>query len=164
MRFSPKFITRSRAGPTALRLRHHQDDAAAQAAPVHLVEGVGGVFVTRGYPQATDIFPQVVSCANQTPDPPTSDPDWQPTLRVEVEPVRGTPDESGSIGCLGAASTTTTVTSDDPSEARGLFTGVRVQGRLETRRSREDGRRRPPERGDSRSDRLRTSKSESRSR
>ena len=109
----------------------------------------GGRLHNAAVPAGDRHLPQVVSCANQTPDPPTSDPDWQPTLRVEVEPVRGTPDESGSIGCLGAASTTTTVTSDDPSEARGLFTGVRVQGRLETRRSREDGRRRPPERGDS---------------
>ena len=68
---------------------------------MHRVEGVGGVFVTRGYPQATGIFPQVVSCANQTPDPPTSDPDWQPTLRVEVEPVRdpGRVREYRVLGC-----------------------------------------------------------------
>jgi hypothetical protein len=91
-------------------------------AVVAFIIWVASVLMQPRYPQATRIFPQVVSCVNQNPDHPTSDPRWQPTLRVKVEPVRDL-DESGSIGCLGAASTTTTVTSDDP--RRGLFTGVR---------------------------------------
>ena len=53
------------------------------------------------YPQATGIFPQVVSCVNQNPDPPTSDPHWQPALRVKVEPVRdpGRVREYRVLGC-----------------------------------------------------------------
>ena len=53
------------------------------------------------YPQATGIFPQVVSCVNENPDPPTSDPHWQPTLRVKVEPVRdpGRVREYRVLGC-----------------------------------------------------------------
>ena len=48
-----------------------------------------GAFIPRGYPQTSGIFPQVVSCVNQNPDHSTSDPHWQPTLRVKVEPVSG---------------------------------------------------------------------------
>jgi hypothetical protein len=40
------------------------------------------------YPQATGIFPQVVSCIQESPPQSASDKDWKPTLRVEVEPVR----------------------------------------------------------------------------
>jgi hypothetical protein len=40
------------------------------------------------YPQATGVFPQVVSCVQENPQPPTSDKDWQPTVRVKVDPVR----------------------------------------------------------------------------
>ena len=53
------------------------------------------------YPQATGIFPQVVSCVNENPDPPTSDPHWKPMLRVKVEPVRdpGRVREYRVLGC-----------------------------------------------------------------
>jgi hypothetical protein len=53
------------------------------------------------YPQATGIFPQVVSCVRENPNPPTSDRKWQPTLRVKVEPVRdpGRVREYRVLGC-----------------------------------------------------------------
>jgi hypothetical protein len=49
----------------------------------------------------TGIFPQVISCANQHPAGPTSNPDWQPPLRVEVEPNRdpGRVREYRAFGC-----------------------------------------------------------------
>jgi hypothetical protein len=40
------------------------------------------------YPQATGIFPQVVSCVRENPPQWASDKDWKPTLRVDIEPVR----------------------------------------------------------------------------
>ena len=94
-----------------------------------LVLGSAGVFtvlmisafVYLTTPERDSIFPQVVSCVNEKPDPPTSDRNWQPTLRVKVEPVRD-PGRVREIGYSGAASTTTTFTSDDP--RRGLSTEV----------------------------------------
>lgn len=58
-------------------------------------------FIPRITPQTSGIFPQVVSCVNQNPDRPTSDPHWQPTLRVKVEPVRdpGRLREYRVLGC-----------------------------------------------------------------
>lgn len=49
---------------------------------------VVGALRPRMTPQTSGIFPQVVSCVNENPDHPTSDPHWQPTLGVKVEPVR----------------------------------------------------------------------------
>jgi hypothetical protein len=58
-------------------------------------------FIPRITPQTSGIFPQVVSCVNENPDPPTSDPHWQPTLRVKVEPNRdpGRVREYRVLGC-----------------------------------------------------------------
>lgn len=39
------------------------------------------------YPQATGLFPQVVSCAQES-KPKGSGPNWKPTLIVQVEPNR----------------------------------------------------------------------------
>jgi hypothetical protein len=52
-------------------------------------------------PERGAIFPAVVSCVNEKPDPPTSDRNWQPTLRVKVEPVRdpGRVREYRVLGC-----------------------------------------------------------------
>ena len=62
---------------------------------------VASVLMQPRYPQATGIVPQVVSCVNQNPDHSTSDPHWQPTLRVKVEPVRdsGRVREYRMLGC-----------------------------------------------------------------
>jgi hypothetical protein len=49
---------------------------------------VAAALISRPYPQATGIFPQVVSCVQQSPPHSHSDPDWQPTLIVTVEPMR----------------------------------------------------------------------------
>jgi hypothetical protein len=80
-------------------------------------------FIPRITPQTSGIFPQVVSCVNQNPDDPASDPHWQPTLRVKIESVRdpGRVREYRVLGCR--LYYYTSVTSDDP--RRGLFTGVR---------------------------------------
>jgi hypothetical protein len=53
------------------------------------------------YPQATGVFPQVVSCVKQNPNPPTSDRNWKPTLIVTVEPGRdpGRVREYRVLGC-----------------------------------------------------------------
>jgi hypothetical protein len=53
------------------------------------------------YPQATGIFPQVVSCVKQNPNPPTSDRNWKPTLIVTIEPGRdpGRVREYRVLGC-----------------------------------------------------------------
>jgi hypothetical protein len=58
-------------------------------------------FIPRGYPQATGIFPQVVSCVQENSPQSASDPHWQPTLRVKVEPVRdpGRVREYRVLGC-----------------------------------------------------------------
>jgi hypothetical protein len=40
------------------------------------------------YLQATGVFPQVISCIQENPPQWASDKDWQPTLRVDIEPVR----------------------------------------------------------------------------
>jgi hypothetical protein len=40
------------------------------------------------YPQNTGIFPQAVSCNQESKPRDATDPHWQPPLRVEVEPVR----------------------------------------------------------------------------
>jgi hypothetical protein len=47
------------------------------------------------------IFPNVVSCVQENPNPGASDPHWQPTLRVKVEPVRdpGRVREYRVLGC-----------------------------------------------------------------
>jgi hypothetical protein len=62
---------------------------------------VASVLMQPRYPQATGIVPQVVSCVNQNPDHSTSDPHWQPPLRVKVEPVRdpGRVREYRMLGC-----------------------------------------------------------------
>jgi hypothetical protein len=65
------------------------------------------------YPQATGIFPQVVSCVPQHEPKQHTGPNWEPTLKVTVESLLGTVDESGSIGCLSAASTTSIHTSNE---------------------------------------------------
>ena len=62
---------------------------------------VAGILLSRPlYPQATGIFPQVVSCVQENPDPQSSD-NWQPTLSVKVEPVRdpGRVREYWVLGC-----------------------------------------------------------------
>ncbi len=58
-------------------------------------------FLRPSHPQATGIFPQVVSCVNENPDHRPSDPHWQPTLRVKVEPNRdpGRVREYRVLGC-----------------------------------------------------------------
>ena len=63
-------------------------------------------------PQNTGIFPQVVSCVPEHPPQRHTGPNWQPTLRVQVEPC-ATLDESGSTTHSGAPSTTTSDTSDE---------------------------------------------------
>lgn len=62
---------------------------------------VASVLMQPQYPQATGIFPQVVSCVKQNPDHPTSDRNWQPTLIVTVEPGRdpGRVREYRVLGC-----------------------------------------------------------------
>ena len=74
-----------------------------------LVLGSAGVFIVLMIsafvylttPERDSIFPQVVSCVNEKPDHPTSDRNWQPTLRVKVEPVRdpGRVREYRVLGC-----------------------------------------------------------------
>jgi len=56
---------------------------------------------TSGIQQATGIFPQVVSCVQEDPTAPTSDPNWKPTLIVQVEPNRdpGRIREYRVLGC-----------------------------------------------------------------
>ena len=70
-------------------------------AVVVFIVGVASVLMQPRYPQATGIVPQVVSCVNQNPDHSTSDPNWKPTLRVKVEPVRdpGRVREYRVLGC-----------------------------------------------------------------
>jgi hypothetical protein len=63
-------------------------------------------------PQNTGLFPQVISCVQQHPRHEPSDPHWQPTLKVTVEPPCATLDESGSTTHSGAPSTTSD-TSDE---------------------------------------------------
>ena len=62
---------------------------------------IGAANLMPEYPQNTGIFPQDISCANQHPAGPTSNPDWQPPLRVEVEPNRdpGRVREYRAFGC-----------------------------------------------------------------
>ena len=62
---------------------------------------VAFVLVSRATPQTTGIFPQAVSCVQENPTHSTSDPHWQPTLRVKVEPVRdpGRVREYRVLGC-----------------------------------------------------------------
>jgi hypothetical protein len=62
---------------------------------------VASVLMQPRYPQATGIFPQVVSCVQENSPQSASDPHWQPTLRVEVEPVRdpGRVREYRVLGC-----------------------------------------------------------------
>jgi hypothetical protein len=58
--------------------------------------------VTRDpYPQATGIFPQVISCVPEHEPERHTGPNWQPTLRVTVEPVRdpGRVREYRVLGC-----------------------------------------------------------------
>jgi hypothetical protein len=57
-------------------------------AVVVLIIGVASVIMQPRYPQATGIVPQVVSCVPESPPHPHSDPNWQPTLKVTVEPMR----------------------------------------------------------------------------
>jgi hypothetical protein len=70
-------------------------------AVVVLIIGVASVIMQPRYPQATGIFPQVVSCVQQSPPHSLSDPNWQPTLRLKVEPVRdpGRVREYRVLGC-----------------------------------------------------------------
>ncbi len=62
---------------------------------------VASVLMQPRYPQATGIFPQVVSCVQENSPQSASDPNWKPTLRVEVEPVRdpGRVREYRVLGC-----------------------------------------------------------------
>jgi hypothetical protein len=62
---------------------------------------VASVLMQPRYPQATGIFPQVVSCVQENSPHSASDPHWQPTLRVKVEPVRdpGRVREYRVLGC-----------------------------------------------------------------
>jgi len=52
-------------------------------------------------PQNTGIFPQVVSCVPEHPPQRHTRPNWQPTLRVQVEPARdpGRVREYHAFGC-----------------------------------------------------------------
>jgi hypothetical protein len=70
-------------------------------AVVVLIIGVASVLMQPRYPQATGIFPQVVSCVQENPPHSHSDPNWQPTLSVKVEPVRdaGRVREYRVLGC-----------------------------------------------------------------
>ena len=56
---------------------------------------------TSRYPQATGIFPQVVACVPEHPPPRHTGPNWQPTLKVTVEPGRdpGRVREYRVLGC-----------------------------------------------------------------
>jgi hypothetical protein len=44
---------------------------------------VASVLMQPRYPQATGIFPQVVSCVQENSPQSASDPDWKPTLIVK---------------------------------------------------------------------------------
>jgi hypothetical protein len=59
------------------------------------------VWLPPPYPQATGIFPQVISCVPQHEPERHTGPNWQPTLRVKVEPPRdpGRVREYRVLGC-----------------------------------------------------------------
>ena len=76
-----------------------------RAAVLVVVAGVLAIvgacaIVTQPYPQASGALPQVVSCVPQNPDYQAS-ANWQPTLRVQVEPGRdpGRVREYRVLGC-----------------------------------------------------------------
>jgi hypothetical protein len=70
-------------------------------AVVVLIIGVASVLMQPRYPQATGIFPQVVSCVPEHAPQRHSGPNWQPTLIVQVEPGRdpGRVREYRVLGC-----------------------------------------------------------------
>jgi hypothetical protein len=76
---------------------------SAIVAAVLLIMLVASVLTAEpGYQQATGIIPQVVSCVPQHPPERHMDTkDWQPTLRVKVEPARdpGRVREYRVLGC-----------------------------------------------------------------
>jgi len=49
---------------------------------------VASVLMQPRYPQATGIFPQVVACVPVHEPERHTGPNWQPTLRIQVEPGR----------------------------------------------------------------------------
>jgi hypothetical protein len=70
-------------------------------AEVVLIIWVASVLMQPRYPQATGIFPQVVSCVPEHPPQRHTGPNWQPTLKVTVEPGRdpGRVREYRVLGC-----------------------------------------------------------------
>ena len=70
-------------------------------AAVVLIIGVASVLMQPRYPQATGIFPQVISCVPEHEPERHTGPNWQPTLRVKVEPARdpGRVREYRVLGC-----------------------------------------------------------------
>jgi hypothetical protein len=81
--------------------RERDQDLHRGAGRDRLIMLVASVFEQPGYPQATGIFPQVVSCVPEHPPQRHTGPDWQPTLKVTVEPGRdpGRVREYRVLGC-----------------------------------------------------------------
>jgi hypothetical protein len=72
------------------------------SAVIVVVVLLGAVWITRNpYPQNTGIFPQVISCVQENSRHEPYNPDWQPPLRVKVEPLRdpGRVREYHAFGC-----------------------------------------------------------------